>query len=117
MQPTLTKDVQIIAGNVGDEVAVAIISTSTLASTNTSTTTTMEVNDSFIFTDSSDDDLPPIRDLELGMEMEPEYMPSGDDSSILDDDQHFCSGRPSSPNSVTSTDDFTYSSDKIQALL
>lgn len=110
MQPTLTKDVHIIAGNGHDEVAVATITTSNLASANTSTTTTMEVNDSFISTDSSDDDLLPIRDLELGMEMEPEYMPSGDDSSILDDDQYSGSGRPSSPNSVTSTDDFSYSS-------
>lgn len=109
IQPTLTKDVHIIAGNVGDEVAVATvatITTSNLASANTSTTTTMEVNDSFI--PSFDNDLPPMRDLELGMEMEPEF--SGDDSSILDDDQHFGSGRPSSPNSVTSTDDFSYSS-------
>lgn len=109
IQPTLTKDVHIIAGNVGDEVAVATvatITTSNLASANTSTTTTMEVNDSSI--PSSDNDLPPMRDLELGMEMEPEF--SGDDSSILDDDQHFGSGRPSSPNSVTSTDDFSYSS-------
>lgn len=106
VQPTLTKEaVHIIDGNVGDEVAVATITTSTLASANTSTTA-MEINDSLI--SSSDDDLPPIRDLELGMEMEPEF--SGDDSSILDDDQYSASGRPSSPNSVTSTDDFSYSS-------
>ena len=106
VQPTLTKDVYIMSDeNVGDEVAVATITTSTLASANTSTTA-MEINDSLI--SSSDDDLPPIRDLELGMEMEPEF--SGDDSSILDDDQYSASGRPSSPNSVTSTDDFSYSS-------
>ena len=106
VQPTLTKDVYIMSDeNVGDEVAVATITTSTLASANTSTTA-MEINDSLI--SSSDDDHPPIRDLELGMEMEPEF--SGDDSSILDDDQYSASGRPSSPNSVTSTDDFSYSS-------
>lgn len=115
MRPTLTKDVHIIAGHVdGDEVvlpdahdSVATTTTSNFASANTSTTTTMVVNDSFVSTVSSSDDLPPIRDLELGMEMEPEC---GDDSSIMDDDQHFRSGRPSSPNSVTSTDDFSCSS-------
>ena len=66
----------------------------------TSTATTMEVNDHVVSHDTSDDFLPPIRDLELGLEMEPEC----EDSSIDGDD------RPSSPNSVTSTDDFSFSS-------
>jgi len=95
MQPTLTKNVHIIAGNAG------------VTPEDTATITTMVVNDSFVSNDTSDNDLPSIRDLELGLEMEPEC---SEDSSIMKDNHHFGAGRPSSPNSVTSTDDFSYSS-------
>eukprot|EP00563_Minutocellus_polymorphus_P006705 CAMPEP_0181046198 /NCGR_PEP_ID=MMETSP1070-20121207/14217_1 /TAXON_ID=265543 /ORGANISM="Minutocellus polymorphus, Strain NH13" /LENGTH=253 /DNA_ID=CAMNT_0023124785 /DNA_START=66 /DNA_END=827 /DNA_ORIENTATION=+ len=111
MQPTLTKDVHIIAGHAVAEVAPDDSAAATTATTATnsaytnSTDTTMEVNCHFVPPDTADNVLPPIRDLELGLELEPEC----EDSSI--DVDHFASaGRPSSPNSVTSTDDYSFSS-------
>ena len=102
MQPPLT----VISGHAGAEVAP-----DDSAADNTTTkqfafaTTTMEVNDHVVSPDTSDDSLPPIRDLELGLEMEPDC----EDNSI--DGDHFVGAdRPSSPNSVTSTDDFSFSS-------
>ena len=100
MQPPLTA----ISGHAAAGAQVApddsAADTTTKLAFATSTATTMEVNDHVVSPDTSDDFLPPIRDLELGLEMEPEC----EDSSIDGDD------RPSSPNSVTSTDDFSFSS-------